>query len=284
MKKIGKQCLGGREPSSYGFRLSIAFLTLVMLISAFAPVLAPCGVNEMTSAVNEAPSILHWFGTDSLGRDVFSRVICGGRASLVIGVAAATLSTLLAILCGALSGLGGSELDRTLMRTCDLLLSLPQILMVVFLQAMLGKATWGTLAFVIGVTGWMGLARIVRNEVRKLRSSDFITASRMMGASRGYVLKTHILPNLFPVILYPAISSIGTAIVSESTLSFLGLGLPLDSASWGSLLSEAQKSLLSGQWWNLLFPGGALVLTLIAVTEVGEHFRRRNTRRHSNLT
>ena len=90
MKKIGKQCLGGREPFSYGFRLSTAFLTLVMLISAFAPVLAPYGVNEMTSAVNEAPSILHWFGTDSLGRDVFSRVICAGRASLVIGVAAAT--------------------------------------------------------------------------------------------------------------------------------------------------------------------------------------------------
>ncbi len=283
MREYGKHCLGRNNPDRFVFRLSIAFLSMVVLISIFSSVLAPYDVNEMTSAINEAPSLLHWFGTDSLGRDVFSRVICGGRASLFIGIAAAALSTLLAILCGALSGLGSAKMDRVLMRTCDLLLSLPQVLMVIFLQAMLGKATWGSLAFVIGVTGWMGLARIVRNEVRKLRSSDFITASRMMGASRGYVLKTHILPNVFPVILYPAISSIGTAIVSESTLSFLGLGLPLDSASWGSLLSEAQKSLLSGQWWNLVFPGGVLVLTLIAVTEVGEHFRLRNTRRHSNL-
>ncbi len=283
MREYGKHCLGRNNPDRFVFRLSIAFLSMVVLISIFSPVLAPYDVNEMTSAINEAPSLLHWFGTDSLGRDVFSRVICGGRASLFIGIAAAALSTLLAILCGALSGLGSAKMDRVLMRTCDLLLSLPQVLMVIFLQAMLGKATWGSLAFVIGVTGWMGLARIVRNEVRKLRSSDFITASRMMGASRGYVLKTHILPNVFPVILYPAISSIGTAIVSESTLSFLGLGLPLDSASWGSLLSEAQKSLLSGQWWNLVFPGGVLVLTLIAVTEAGEHFRLRNTRRHSNL-
>ena len=105
----------------------------------------------------------------------------------------------------------------------------------------------------------------------------------MMGASPGYILRTHLLPNFIPAILYPMISSIGSAIASESTLSFLGLGLPLDSASWGSLLSDAQRSLLSGQWWTVIFPGSVLVLTLIAIAEVGEHFRLRNTRRHSNL-
>lgn len=266
-----------------GFRLSLAFLILIAMASLLAPLLAPYGVNEMTAAVNEAPSILHWFGTDSLGRDLWGRVLYGGRASLVIGWMAAALSAALAVLYGTLSGLAGPRMDQALMRACDLLLSVPQILMAVFLQAILGAASWGSLVIVIGATGWMGLARIVRNEVRKLRGSDYITAAQMMGASSGYILRTHLLPNFIPAILYPMISSIGSAIASESTLSFLGLGLPLDSASWGSLLSDAQRSLLSGQWWTVIFPGSVLVLTLIAIAEVGEHFRLRNTRRHSNL-
>lgn len=274
---------GKRSRYGRGFRISLGILILIALGAILAPWIAPCGPNEMGEAINQAPSLMHLFGTDSMGRDLLSRVLYGGRASLFIGICATLISTLLAILYGTISGVAGNKLDRVLMRGSDMMQSMPQILLIIFLQAMMGKANYFSLSLAIGVTGWMAMARIIRNEVRRIRDSDFILAAQMMGGSFGYILRRHMLPNFMPAILYSVISSVGAAMVTESTLSFLGLGLPVDKASWGGLLTGAQNALLAGEWWLVLIPGTVLIVTLICITEVGEEIRRKNTRLHSNL-
>ena len=173
--------------------------------------------------------------------------------------------------------------DRGLMGFADLMLSVPQILIVVFLQAIFGKSGYLSLAFSIGVTGWMAMARIIRNEVRRIRETDYVTAARMMGGSFGYILRKHLLPGFLPAVLYAAVSSIGAAMMTEATLSFMGLGLPVAEVSWGGLLSDSRNALLSDSWWIILIPGIVLIGTLIAIAALGEQVRKGNTRLHSNL-
>lgn len=266
-----------------GVRLSIAVLAVVGIASLLAPLLAPYGPNEMGAAINQAPSAEHLFGTDSMGRDLLSRILYGGRASLCIGLLAAAISTGIAMIYGSLSGMSRRWLDRSLMGVADLMLSVPQILIVVFLQAVFGKSGYLSLSLSIGVTGWMAMARIIRNEVRRIRETDYVTAARMMGGSFGYILRKHLLPSFLPAVLYAAVSSIGAAMMTEATLSFMGLGLPVAEVSWGSLLSDSQNALLSGSWWIILIPGIVLIGTLIAIAALGEQVRKGNTRLHSNL-
>ena len=266
-----------------GEHVAMILLMIILLLTILAGFIAPFDPNEMTNDISQAPSFRHIFGTDTLGRDILSRVLYGGRASLWIGIVATLISTVIAIVYGTISGLVGPQIDYFLMRICDLLLSLPQILMIVFLQAIMGTASIASLSLVIGISGWMGIARIVRNEVQRLRGSDYILSAKLMGATSAYILKTHLLPNLLPAILYPIVSNVGSAMVAESTLSFMGLGLPMDVPSWGGILSGAQQALLAGQWWMIVLPGGILIVTLVCIAEVGEQFRRSNTRVHSNL-
>lgn len=266
-----------------GVRLSIILLAVVGIASLLAPLLAPYGPNEMGPAINQAPSADHLFGTDSMGRDLLSRILYGGRASLCIGLMAAAISTGIAMVYGSLSGMSRRWVDRGLMGFADLMLSVPQILIVVFLQAIFGKSGYLSLALSIGVTGWMAMARIIRNEVRRIRETDYVTAARMMGGSFGYILRKHLLPGFLPAVLYAAVSSIGAAMMTEATLSFMGLGLPVAEVSWGSLLSDSRNALLSDSWWIILIPGIVLIGTLIAIAALGEQVRKGNTRLHSNL-
>lgn len=275
---VGKSSRYGR-----GFRISLGILLLVVFGAIMAPWIAPYGPNEMSGAINQGPSLFHLFGTDGMGRDLLSRVLYGGRASLCIGICATLMSTIIAILYGTLSGITGYRVDHVLMRINDLMQSMPQILLVIFLQAIMGKASNLSLSLAIGVTGWMAMARIIRNEVRRIRGSDFILAARMMGGSFAYILRRHLLPNFMPAILYSVVNSVGAAMVTESTLSFLGLGLPVDNVSWGGLLTGAQNALLAGEWWLVLIPGLVLIVTLTCITEVGEEIRKKNTRLYSNL-
>lgn len=274
---------GKKSRFGKGFRMSLGILLLVFAGAILAPWIAPYGPNEMSGAINQAPTLLHIFGTDEMGRDLLSRVLYGGRASLCIGICATLMSTLIAILYGTLSGVAGNRWDSVLMRTSDMMQSMPQILLVIFLQAIMGKASNLSLSLAIGVTGWMAMARIIRSEVRRIRGSDFILAARMMGGSFSYILRRHLLSNFMPAILYSVVNSVGAAMVTESTLSFLGLGLPVDNVSWGGLLTGAQNALLAGEWWLVFIPGLVLIVTLICITEVGEEIRKKNTRLHSNL-
>lgn len=232
---------------------------------------------------SEAPNGTFFFGTDALGRDLFSGIWYGGRISLTIGVLATLLSTAVATVYGTVSGLAPQWLDTLLMRLTELFLSVPNLLLIVFLQAILGQANAWSISVTIGLTSWAGIAKIVRTEVRQLRHSEYVLAARAMGGGFFHVLVRHLFPNFFSAILFMVVMNLRGAIVAESTLSFLGLGLPLEAVSWGSMLSLSEKALLSGAWWVILIPGAFLIAVLLCVTNLGNYLRRQASRKESNL-
>lgn len=232
---------------------------------------------------SEAPNGTFFFGTDALGRDLFSGIWYGGRISLTIGVLATLLSTAVATVYGTVSGLAPQWLDTLLMRLTELFLSVPNLLLIVFLQAILGQANAVSISVTIGLTSWASIAKIVRTEVRQLRHSEYVLAARAMGGGFFHVLVRHLFPNFFSAILFMVVMNLRGAIVAESTLSFLGLGLPLEVISWGSMLSLAEKALLSGAWWVILLPGAFLIAVLLCVTNLGNYLRRQASRKESNL-
>ena len=232
---------------------------------------------------SEAPNGTFFFGTDALGRDLFSGIWYGGRISLTIGVLATLLSTAVATVYGTVSGLAPQWLDTLLMRLTELFLSVPNLLLIVFLQAILGQANAVSISVTIGLTNWAGIAKIVRTEVRQLRHSEYVLAARAMGGGFFHVLVRHLFPNFFSAILFMVVMNLRGAIVAESTLSFLGLGLPLEAVAWGSMLSLSEKALLSGAWWVILLPGAFLIAVLLCVTNLGNYLRRQASRKESNL-
>lgn len=232
---------------------------------------------------SEGPSRQFLFGTDTMGRDIFSMIWYGGRISLTIGLLATAVSALLAVLIGACSGLAPRWLDSLIMRLTEIILSVPNLLLVVLLQALWQQAGVLSISLVIGLTSWMSIAKVVRTEVRQLVHSDYVLASRCMGGGFFHILARHLAPNFFSSIMFMVIMNIRGAIVAESTLSFLGIGLPLEIISWGSMLSLTENSLLAGCWWIIVIPGLFLIATLMCITELGERLRGGRSRRHSNL-
>ncbi len=232
---------------------------------------------------SRAPCREFWFGTDAMGRDIFSMIWYGGRISLFIGFFAAAVSTLIAIVVGAASGLAPKWLDELLMRLTEIFLSIPSLLLIVLIQAVLGSASVFSISLVIGLTSWTSIAKVVRAEVRQLRSSEYVVAARCMGADFPRILRRHLAPNFLSSIMFMAVMNIRGAISAESTLSFMGIGLPLEVISWGSMLSLSENALSSGAWWIILIPGVFLVVTLLCVTNIGSYLRRQSNRKESNL-
>ncbi len=255
--------------------VSLAVLAAIVLgcLLCDAFVTGEPGYMDLT-ACNLAPSAAHLFGTDTMGRDIFSMIWSGGRLSLLIGLLATLLSTAIAVFLGSLSGCAGERLDAFLMRANEIFISIPNLLLIVLLQALLGKASAWSLSIVIGLTCWMSIAKVVRTEVRVLRGAEYVQAARCMGGSFLHVLITHLAPNFLPSILFMVIMNVRGAILAESTLSFLGLGLPLEVVSWGSMLSLSEKALLTGSWWIIVIPGLFLIATLLSLTDIGNAVRR----------
>ncbi len=229
------------------------------------------------------PGRLFWFGTDVMGRDIFSGIWYGGRISLFIGFASTVISTGMAVVIGSVSGMAPPWLDEWIMRFAEIFMSVPGLLLIILLQAVLGDANVVTLSLVIGITGWTAMAKVVRTEVRWLRGSEYVIASRCMGGGFFYILWKHLAPNFVSSIMFMVVMNIRSGIVTESTLSFMGIGLPLEILSWGSMLSLSERALLGGEWWMIVIPGAFLVTTLLCVTNIGNYLRREGNRRESCL-
>lgn len=230
-----------------------------------------------------APSAEFIFGTDTMGRDIFSMIWYGGRVSLLIGLLSTLISTLIAIVFGAISGCAPDWLDSLLMRLTEIILSIPSLLLIILIQAILGEANVLSISIVIGVTGWTSIAKVVRTEVRQMRNSEYVIAARCMGGGFFHILRRHLAPNFFSSIMFMVVMNVRSAMVAESTLSFMGIGLPLSTVSWGSMLSLAEKALMTDAWWIIVVPGVFLVVTLLCLTSIGSYLRSASGGKQSNL-
>lgn len=217
------------------------------------------------------PSADHWFGTDELGRDVFTRVVYGARVSLKVGFVAVGIAVLIGTVVGLFAGFYGGWIDSVLMRLVDIMLCFPTFFLILAVIAMLEPSIWYIMV-IIGLTGWMGVARLVRAEVLSLKSRDFISAARVLGASDLRIIFRHILPNALSPVLVSATLGVAGAILTESALSFLGIGVQPPTPSWGNILTSG-KDYIEFAWWLSLFPGVAILVTVLSYNLVGEGIR-----------
>ncbi|PZO09811.1 MAG: peptide ABC transporter permease [Lysobacteraceae bacterium] len=224
-------------------------------------------------ALSVAPTLAggHWFGTDAIGRDILARTLAGGRLSLTVGAMATAVALVIGLAYGAVAGYAGGRLERAMVRLLDVLSALPFLLIVILLLSLFGRSLWLLLAAIGGYV-WIDLARVVRSEAARLRDAPFVLAARAAGARFDQVLRWHLLPNLLPLALVYLGLILPQAILVESFLGFLGLGLDEPSASWGTLLHEGSQELDIAPW-SLLFPAGFLVATLAAFQFLGDGLR-----------
>jgi len=224
-------------------------------------------------AMNSGPTAKHWFGTDGVGRDVFARVLEGGRISLLVAVASTTLSAIIGFLFGAISALAGRWADAVSMRFVDLVMTLPPVIFLLVLASIAGTGIWPTV-LVISLLSWPLLARMIRSRLLELRERDFVMAARGMGAGIGHLLFRHGLPNSIDILVVYATLQIANAILLEAGLSFLGLGIAPPAASWGNMLNAARSTAVLEQYpWQWLFPGTALILAVLAINFIGDGLR-----------
>jgi peptide/nickel transport system permease protein len=256
-----------------------ALVAAVFILSVFAPLLSPHDPSAIDiKSILTGPSLAHPFGTDDLGRDVLSRMIWGARVSLKVGFSAVGIATLIGILLGALAGYYGGVLDGMIMRAVDIMLTLPTIFLILAVIAILEPSIWNIMV-VIGLTSWMEPARLIRAEFLSLKEREFVVAARAIGASDARIIFRHVLPNGLSPILVSATLGIGGAILIESALSFLGLGVQPPTPSWGSLLASGKDN-IEIAWWLSAFPGLAILLTVLGYNLLGEGIRDALDPRH----
>ncbi|HBA09474.1 MAG: ABC transporter permease [Methylotenera sp.] len=247
-------------------------IVCVFLLSMLAPIVAPYDPNYIdVKAILLEPSMQHWMGTDGLGRDVLSRMLYGGRISLLVGLVAVGISTAIGILLGALAGFYRGWVDTLIMRIVDVMLSIPSFFLILAVIAFLTPSIINIM-IVIGLTSWMGVTRLVRAEFLSLSEREFVMASRTLGAKNSRLIFTHLLPNSLTPIIVSAVLGVAGAVLMESGLSFLGLGVQAPQASWGNILTDG-KEYIQFAWWLSLFPGLAILITVLGYNLLGEGLR-----------
>jgi peptide/nickel transport system permease protein len=247
------------------------FVLLLGVCAALAPLLAPRDPFEFTRLLLEPPSHAHWLGTDEIGRDVLSRLLYGARVSLLVAGVAVVLAVSIGTSVGLAAGYAGGALDLLLMRFVDLLLAFPRIFFALLVLALWGSSTW-LVILVLGVTGWMSTARLVRAQVLGIREQEYVVAARALGLPGWRILVHHVLPNTWAPVVVSATLMVGNVILAESVLSFLGLGVEIPVPSWGAMLDEARDAWRSA-WWLATFPGLAITLTVIGCNLMGDGLR-----------
>ena len=249
----------------------LIILSALFLMSVFAPIIAPYDPSRILEDHISAPSARHIFGTDDLGRDIFSRLLYGGRISLSVAVIAVSVSLTVGVTLGCLSGYYGGILDEVIMRFTDIMLSFPTIFLILAVQSVLTPSIFNVM-IVIGATSWMGIARLVRGEFLSLKERDFVEAARAIGCSDIRIIFRHILPNALPPVIVAGTLGMAGAILTESALSFLGLGVQPPMPSWGNMLMDSQSYLLDAPWMAVI-PGLVIIIAVLSLYFVGEGLR-----------
>ncbi len=250
----------------------LVMILMMMLLALCAPWLSPYDPNAIqVKQILLAPSSLHWMGTDGLGRDVWSRMLYGSRISLLVGLVAVGISTLIGVILGAIAGFYRGWVDTVIMRLVDIMLSIPSFFLILAVIAFLTPSITNVM-IVIGLTSWMGVTRLVRAEFLSLRQREFVLASSAMGASDVRMIFIHCLPNSLTPVLVSVVLGIASAVLLESGLSFLGLGVQAPQASWGNILTDG-KEYIQFAWWLSVFPGLAILITVLGYNLLGEGLR-----------
>jgi dipeptide transport system permease protein len=246
------------------------FLILLILLAIFGPMISPHTVNtQKLTLQNLPPSSKFWFGTDDLGRDVYTRTCYGARISLFVGFVAAFIDFVIGVTYGGISGYKGGKIDNLMMRFVEILYGLPYLLVVILVMVVLGPGLT-TIVLALSITGWVGMARIVRGQVLQIKNYEYVLASKTFGTSTARIIRKNLLPNTMGPIIVQITLTIPSAIFAEAFLSFIGLGIQAPHASWGVMASDALSTILSGYWWRLFFPTLFISLTMFAFNVLGD--------------
>jgi peptide/nickel transport system permease protein len=254
--------------------IALGMLVVIVLMAIFADVLTRFPYEQVDlRARSSPPSAEHWFGTDRVGRDVWSRMVYGARVSLAVGLGATALSSVIGVIVGSVAGFYGKWVDMLLMRITDVVLTFPSIVIMLTLAALLPRTIWA-IVFVIGILGWPAVARLVRAQFLSLKEQEYVLAARSIGVSNTRIMFVHILPNVIAPLVALVTFSIGSAILTEAGLSFLGLGVPPPTPSWGNMLETARNlDILRNLPWTWIPPAVMTVVTLLCVNFIGDGIR-----------
>jgi peptide/nickel transport system permease protein len=258
--------------------VGLGLLAVVVVMAALAPALAPHDPRNGNLLITRKPPAwsaggvrAHPLGTDSLGRDILSRIIYGARVSIVVGVVAVLIAGAVGVTLGLLSGYFGGTVDDVVMRVAEIQMAFPFILLALLVMAVLGQGLFN-LILVLGISGWVPYGRVVRGQVMQLREKEFVEAARAIGAGTARILRRHILPNTAAPIIVIATFMVAGTIVSEAALTYLGLGVEASTPTWGTMLAEGREY-VQVAWWLATFPGLAIMLTVLGVNIVGDWLR-----------
>jgi peptide/nickel transport system permease protein len=253
---------------------SLVILALMVLMALFAPLIerySPIALD--LEAMGQAPSALHWLGTDTTGRDVWSRVLHAGRVSLSVGLVAVSISTLIGLVIGGIAGYASGKVDLLLMRVTDMFMAFPSLVLIITVASALGPSIYNTM-LVIGVLTWPGIARLVRGQFLSLREQQFVLAARSVGVPPLQIMWRHLFPNVVGTVTVAATFGVASAVLQEAALSFLGLGVQAPTPSWGNMLRDAQTlTILESMPWLWLVPGTMIALAVLSINFIGDGLR-----------
>lgn len=254
--------------------LSLIILSILIIMAAFAPLFTPYERDGIDfEAIKEAPSRDHILGTDELGRDVYTRLIYGGRVSLSVGIVAVAIELVIGVILGGIAGFYGGIVETIIMRITDIFMSFPFLIIAITVVSILGPSIYNVM-LVIGLLGWTGIARIVRGQILTLREQEFMEATNALGLSDYRKIVRHLLPNIMASVIVWSTISIAGAILTESALSYLGLGVSPPTPTWGNMMQSAQKLyVLKKQWWLWIPPGIAIFVTVMSLNILGDGLR-----------
>lgn len=253
-------------------RFAMIFLAILILACLLAPFLPIDPTATDVTAMSQGPSTNHWFGTDQVGRDYLIRVLYGGRVSLLVGVLAMLAATFIGTVVGLTAAYFGGWIDNLLMRLVDVLSSIPWMILVIVMNVFL-KPGLTTIILVIGCFSWMEISRLIRGEALSIKERDYVGYAQFLGENPAYIMWRHIFPSIFPTLIVAATSSMANAIMTESALSFLGMGIQQPMSSWGSLLQDGQSNLQSMPYMAIL-PGLFVLLTVYSFNRIGDIVKR----------